>query len=183
MERFQKLLIAIHTQYTSVFKGIMAATNDEIAQYLRVLPSVVKEQTKDLLKMNFRTQGYTIFSGFEHTRRLITTGIETIRQGLEDFYLVGDAILVEKTKGAEWAENIDAKPLDMFLSSKDAKRAELQNIEKDIAAFEADVLLLKVELDMAMTSCWNSKENENGEPKQVSHFLLFMEIFCTLPRL
>ncbi|KAE9367927.1 hypothetical protein N431DRAFT_514529 [Stipitochalara longipes BDJ] len=166
LERFQKLLVAIHTQYTCVFEDVMAATNGEIVQHLRILPSVVKERTKELLVMDFRIQGYTIFSGFEHTRRLITNGIEIIRRGLEDFYIIGDTLLVEKAKGAPWTQTIDPRPFETFQKSKEAKRAELASIEKNIAAFEADVLFLKVELDMVVTGYWHSKADDNGELKE-----------------
>jgi hypothetical protein len=72
-----------------------------------VLLSVFRERARELLQMDFRSQGYTIFSGFEHTRLLATNEIDTVRKGLKDFYTVGDAILVGKAKGISKARNID----------------------------------------------------------------------------
>jgi hypothetical protein len=168
LERFQILLRAIHTQYTSVFEDIMEATNGEIVQYVPILPSVIRERTKDLFQMDFRIQGYTIFSGFEHTRLLITNGIDTVRRGLKDFYTVGDALLIEKAKGAEWTQNILAKPLEKFMGSKKTNQDQLAGIEKDIASWEAEVILLKVELDMTVNSYWNSKGAGEVEGHKVS---------------
>jgi predicted HAD superfamily hydrolase len=112
------LMVAMHTQYTDVFGDIMTATKGEIVQYVRILPSSIKEQTKDLMLMNFRTEDYTIFSGFEHTRRLITNGIDTVRKGLEDFYTIGDALLMESTEATFWSATIDGKLLEKFLGTK-----------------------------------------------------------------
>jgi hypothetical protein len=79
LERFHQLLVAINSHNTDAFQDIMAATNGEIVKYLRILPSAVKEKTKDLMPMGFRTQDYTIFSGFENAKRLVTDGIDTVR--------------------------------------------------------------------------------------------------------
>ena len=48
-----------------------------------------------------------IFSGFEHTRRLITNGIDTVRKGLEDFNTVWYAILAEKAGSVPCGRKID----------------------------------------------------------------------------
>jgi hypothetical protein len=46
-----------------------------------------------------------------------------------------------------WTGTIHEKPLEKkFLGSRKVKLAELIRIKKDIAAFEADIALLKVEL-------------------------------------
>jgi hypothetical protein len=173
LEHFQSLLVTILDQYGFAFRDIMKATNGEIAKHLRVMPSVVKERTQDLLDMNFRAQGYTIFSGFERTTRLITNAIDTARKGLNDFYTIGDALLAEKAKDTLWAQSIDAKPLERFMASKKVKQDELAAIEKQIAAFEADILLLKVELDMAMNDYWRNTANSYADVQEVSTLFLF----------
>jgi hypothetical protein len=170
LERFQTQLVALHSQYTNVFQDIMTATNGEILKYVRILPSVIKEQTKDLLEMDIRAQGYTIYSGFEHTRQLITNGINASRQGLEDFYTIGHAILAEEAKGVTWIETIDTKPLERFMGSKEGRQAELANNEKEIVALEAEVVILKAELDMVIDNDWKSKASADVEMQEICVF-------------
>jgi hypothetical protein len=112
--------------------------------------------------MDFRSQGYTIFCGSEHTRRLITEAIETTRRGLQDFYNLGAAVLVEKERGVSWTENYDATLLRKIMQFRTENEEELARVEMDIAVLEGEILLLKVELDMMVNDYWNSEAA--GEP-------------------
>ncbi len=167
LERFQKLLVTVHTQYNTVFVNIMQATNGQIVYSLPILPSVVKERTKDLLKMDFRSQGYTIFCGFEHTRRLITQTIETTRRGLQDFYTLGEAILAEKETYAPWTANYDSRLLQKITQFSQEKQEQLATVDRDIAVWEGEAVLLKVEFDMMVNSYWNTKTAGEPNPQEV----------------
>jgi len=167
LERFQKLLVTVHTQYTTVLVDIMQATNGEIIEYLPILPSVVKERTKDLLQMDFRSQGYTIFCGFEHTRCLITDAIETTQRLLQGFYNISEGVLAEKDKGVSWTRNYDARLLQKIMQSRQENQEQLAKVERDIAVLEGEVVLLRVEFDMMVNSYWNSKAADEPNRQEV----------------
>jgi hypothetical protein len=167
LERFQKLLVAVQTQYNTVLVDIMQATNGEIIEHLPILPSVVKERTKDLLQMDFRSQGYNIFCGFEHTRRLIMDAIETTQRLLQGFYNISEAVLAEKDRGVSWTRNYDASLLRKIMQFRQENQDQLAKVERDIAVLEGEVVLLRVEFDMMVNSYWNTKATDEPNRQEV----------------
>jgi hypothetical protein len=58
------------------------------------------------------------------------------------------------------------------MGSRKVNQDQLEGIEKGIASLEAEVVLLKVELDMTINSYWNSKGAGKAEGQEVCSFLL-----------
>lgn len=86
LERSQKQLVALHNQNTDTFQDIIAVTNGKIVMYVRILPSVVLEQTKDLMQWTSVPKEAPPPLVSSTREDLKTVGFNSALTGLMDFY-------------------------------------------------------------------------------------------------